>query len=151
MKENLQEITNQINNVHTDINNITAKLANITSITTKLALNNPTQVEINSVVNENDGSHGIFAPQYIFLVNKDAANTFYEGLHLGGASTESGSSLTSSTKASVSHTNLLHKVEVTANQTNISDVNGLVFSHNADGIRINDFSNSKHVVIPWDT
>jgi hypothetical protein len=93
----------------THINNITAKLANITSTTTKLALNNSSVVEINSVVNENDGSHGIFAPQYILLVNKDAANTFYEGLHLSSPSTESGSGLTSSTKASISHTNLLHK------------------------------------------
>jgi hypothetical protein len=44
----------------------------------------------------------------------------------------------------------LHKVEVTANQTNVSDVNGLVFSHNADGIRINDFTNTKHITIVWD-
>jgi hypothetical protein len=150
IKEDLQEISNQIGNVHTDINNVTAKLANITGITTKLSLNNPTQVEINFIVNENDGSHGIFALQYILLVNKDAARTFCEGLHLGGASTESGSGLTSSTRASISHTNLLHKVEVTANQTNISDVNGLVFSNTADGVRINDFSNTNHVTIPLD-
>jgi seryl-tRNA synthetase len=71
IKEDLKEISDQIGNVHTDINNITAKLANVTSTTTKLALNNSTQVEINSIVNENDGSHGIFAPQYILLVNKD--------------------------------------------------------------------------------
>jgi hypothetical protein len=38
-----------------------------------------------------------------------------------------------------------------SNYLTISDVNGLVFSYNADGVRINDFSNSKHVVIPWDT
>jgi hypothetical protein len=140
-----------LGNLHTDINNITAKLANVTSTTTKLALNNSTQIKINSIVNENDGSHGIFSPQYILLVNKDAAGTFYEGLHLGGASTESGSGLTNNPKASIFHTNLLHKVEVTANQTNINDVNGFVFSYNADGVRINDFSNSKHVIIPWNT
>jgi hypothetical protein len=146
--KDLKEISDQIGDFHTDINNITTKLANITSTTTKLALNKPTQLEIISVVNENDRSHGIFAPQYILLVNKDAANTFYEGLHLGGASTESGSELASSTKASISHTNLLHKVEVTANQTNKSDINRLVFSYTADGVKINDFSNTNHVIIP---
>jgi hypothetical protein len=63
--------------VHTDINNITAKLSNITSTTTKLSLKNSSLVEINSVVNDNDdGSQAIIAPQYILLVNKDAAGTF---------------------------------------------------------------------------
>jgi seryl-tRNA synthetase len=92
IKEELKEISDQINNVHTDINNITAKLSNMTSTTTKLALNNLTQVEINSIINENDKSHGIFAPQYILLVNKDPAKTFYKGLHLNNTSTESKSS-----------------------------------------------------------
>jgi hypothetical protein len=32
----------------------------------------------------------------------------------------------------------LHNVEVISNQTNISNVNCLVFSHNADGITIRD-------------
>jgi hypothetical protein len=57
----------------------------------------------------------------------------------------------SSNKVVIVHQNLLHKVEVTANQTNISDVNGLVFSQTSDGVRINDFTNTKHVVIPWES
>jgi hypothetical protein len=61
------------------------------------------------------------------LVSKDYVGIFYEGLNLGGASTESGSGIMSSNKVVIAHQNLLHKVEVTANQTNISDVNGLVF------------------------
>jgi regulator of replication initiation timing len=59
-KEQLTEITDQINNVHADINNITAKLSNITSTTTKLSLKNSSLVEIKSVVNDNDdGSQAI--------------------------------------------------------------------------------------------
>jgi uncharacterized Fe-S cluster-containing radical SAM superfamily protein len=54
----------------------------------------------------------------------------------------------SSNKVTITHHNLLHKIEVTANQTNISDVNGLVFPHNADGVTIRDFVNTKHVLIP---
>jgi hypothetical protein len=84
-------------------------------------------------------------------VNKDAANTFYEGLNLGGASNEAGSGIMSSNKETITHQNLLHKVEVTANQTNINDVNGLVFSQTSSGVRISDFSNTNHVVIPWDS
>jgi hypothetical protein len=57
----------------------------------------------------------------------------------------------SSNKVSITHNNLLHKAEVTANQTNVSDVNWLIFSHNADRIRINDFTNTNHVVIPQDS
>jgi hypothetical protein len=83
-------------------------------------------------------------------VNKDAANTFYEGLNLGGVSNEAGSGIMSSNKVTITYQNLLHKVEVTANQTNISDVNGLVFSQTSDGVRISDFSNTNHVVIPWE-
>jgi hypothetical protein len=49
IKEEQKEITDQINNVHTDINNITAKLINITS-TTKLSLTNSNQVEISSLL-----------------------------------------------------------------------------------------------------
>jgi uncharacterized protein YoxC len=65
IKKNLQEITCQIQGVHTDINNITAKLNNITSTTTKLSLKNSSLVEIKSVVNDNDdGSQAIIAPQY---------------------------------------------------------------------------------------
>jgi hypothetical protein len=85
------------------------------------------------------------------LVNKDAANTFYEGLNLGGASSESGSGIMSSNKVVIAHQILLHKVEVTANQTNISDVNELVFSQTSSGVRISDFSNTNHIVIPWDS
>jgi hypothetical protein len=36
-------------------------------------------------------------------------------------------------------------VEVIANRNNISDVNGLVFSYNADGIFIKDFTNAHNV------
>jgi hypothetical protein len=89
--------------------------------------------------------------QYILLVNKDHAGTFYEGLNLGGASNESGSGIMSSNKLVITHQNLLHKVEVTANQTNIGDMNGLVFSQTSSGVRISDFSNTNHVVIPWDS
>jgi hypothetical protein len=57
----------------------------------------------------------------------------------------------SSNKVTITYQNLLHKVEVTSEQTNISDVNELVFSHNSDGVRINDFTNTKHIVILWDS
>jgi hypothetical protein len=84
-------------------------------------------------------------------VNKDHAGTFYEGLNLGGPSTESGSGIMSSNKVTIAHKNLLHKIEVTANQTNISDVNGLVFLYTSDGVRINDFTNTNHIIISWDS
>jgi hypothetical protein len=70
---------------------------------------------------------------------------------LGGVSNEAGTALMSSNKVSISHNNLAHHIEVTTNQTNISDVNNLVFSHNADGIRINDFTDTKQVTIVWDS
>jgi hypothetical protein len=57
----------------------------------------------------------------------------------------------SSNKVTITHQNLLHKVEVTSEQTNISDVNGLVFSQTSNGIRISDFTNTNHVIIPWDS
>jgi hypothetical protein len=57
----------------------------------------------------------------------------------------------SSNKVTITHQNLLHKIEVTANQTNISDVNGLVFSYNSEGVRINDFTNTNHLTLPWDS
>jgi seryl-tRNA synthetase len=149
IKAELKEITDQIQGVHTNINNITAKLNNITNTTTKLSLKNSSLVEINYVVNDNDDrSQAIIQPQYILLVNKNHTGTFYEGLNLGGASTESGSGIMSSNKVTIT---LLHKIEVTANQTNTSDVNGLVFSYTSNGVRINDFTNTNHVVIPWDS
>jgi methyl-accepting chemotaxis protein len=84
IKSELQEINEQIQVVHTDINNITAKLINMTSTTSKLSLTNSNQVEISSLLHDGqDGSQSIIQPQYILLVNKDAANTFYEGLNLG--------------------------------------------------------------------
>jgi hypothetical protein len=55
----------------------------------------------------------------------------------------------SSNSISLSHRNLLHRVEVTANGNNISDVNGLVFSYNADGIFIKDFVNAHNITITW--
>jgi hypothetical protein len=101
----------------------------MTSTTTKLSLNNTTQVKINSWLQDGqDGSRAIIQPQDILLVNKDSAGTFYEGLNLGGGSNEAGTSLMSSNKVSITHNNLAHHIEVTANQTNISDVNSLVFS-----------------------
>jgi seryl-tRNA synthetase len=152
LKEDLQEINEQIQNIHTNINNITAKLINMTSTTTKLSLTNSNQVEISSLLHGGqDGFRAIIQPQYIVLVNKDVANTFYEGLNLGGASTESRSGIMSSSKVTITHQNLLHKIEVTANQTNISDVNGSIFSQISNGVRISDFSNTNHVVIPWDS
>jgi hypothetical protein len=138
--------------MYIEINNIAAKLINMTSTTTKLSLTNSNKVEISSLLRDgHDGSRAIIHPQYILLVNKDAANTFYEGLNLvGGASNEAGSGIMSSNKVVITHQNLLHKVEVTSEQTNISDVNGLVFSQIWSGVRINDFTNTKHLVIPWD-
>jgi uncharacterized Fe-S cluster-containing radical SAM superfamily protein len=122
----------------------------MTSTTTKLSLTNSNQVEISSLLHDGqDGSRVIIQLLYIFLVNKDVANTFYEGLNLGGASNEARSGI-SSNKVVITHKNLLHKVEITSEQTNITDVNGLVFPHSANGVRINDFTNTKHVVIPWD-
>jgi hypothetical protein len=57
----------------------------------------------------------------------------------------------SSNKVTITYQNLLHKVEVTANKTNISDVNGLVFSYTTNGVRINDFTNTNYVVILCDS
>jgi seryl-tRNA synthetase len=109
IKENMKEITDQINNIHTDINNITAKLINMTNTTTKLSLTNSNQVEISFLLDDGqDGSRVIIQPQYIFLINKDAANTFYEGLNLEGASNEAGSGIMSSNKVTIAHQNLLH-------------------------------------------
>jgi hypothetical protein len=51
LKEDLQEINEQIQGVHTDINNITAKLVNMT-ITTKLSLTNSNKVEISSLLHD---------------------------------------------------------------------------------------------------
>jgi hypothetical protein len=68
---------------------------------------------------------------------------------LSGASNKAGTSLMSTNKVSISHHNLAHHIEVTGNQTNVSDENSLIFSHNADEIRINDFTNTKHVIIAW--
>jgi hypothetical protein len=45
----------------------------------------------------------------------------------------------------------LKEITETANQTNISDVNGLVFSYTSSGVRISDFTNANHVVISWDS
>jgi uncharacterized Fe-S cluster-containing radical SAM superfamily protein len=56
----------------------------------------------------------------------------------------------SSNSVSLSHRNLLHHVEVTANRNNISDVNGLVFSYTENGIFIKDFVNAHNVTITWD-
>jgi hypothetical protein len=124
-------------------------LRNIASTTTKLSLKNLSVVEIKSVVNDdNDGSQVIISPLYVLVVNK--SGDIYNALNIGNGSTETGCSLVSSNSVYTSHNNLLHKAEVTANQTNICNVNGLVFSHNVDGVIIRDFRNTNHVLIPWD-
>jgi chromosome segregation ATPase len=108
-----KKITDQINNVHTDINNITAKLSNVTSTTTKLSLTNTTQVEISSLLHDGqDGYRAIIQPQYILLVNKDATNTFYKGLNLGGTLNEAGSGIMSSNKVKITHHKLLYNLNL---------------------------------------
>jgi hypothetical protein len=88
----------------------------MTSTTTKLSLTNSNQVEISSLLHDGqDRSWAILQPQYTLLVNKDAANAFYEGLNLGCASNELKSGIMSSNKVTTTHQNLLHKVEVTTN------------------------------------
>jgi hypothetical protein len=149
IKEELKEISDQINNIHTDINNITAK-SNITRIITKLSLKNPTQIEINFIVNENgDGSQAVISLLYVLMVNKSTDSNIHNALNIGGRSTETGCSLVSSNNVSISNHNVLQKVEVTEKQTNRIDVNCLVFSHNADGITVRDFTNTNHVLILW--
>jgi seryl-tRNA synthetase len=131
LKDNLKEISDQINNIHTDINNITAKLNNITSTTTRLTLKNPMAVEIDALANEaNDGTQALITTQFAQIVNKNDTASLYNSLTVGGRTTDSGCSLMSSNSISLTHRNLLHSVEVTANRNNISDVNGLVFSWN---------------------
>jgi uncharacterized Fe-S cluster-containing radical SAM superfamily protein len=53
----------------------------------------------------------------------------------------------SSNSISLTQRNLLHHVEVTANRNNISDVNGLVFSYDENGIFIKDFVNAHNVKV----
>ena len=87
----------------------------------------------------------------IGIVSKDDTAGLYNSLAVGGGTTDSGCSLMSSNSISLSHRNLLHHVEVTANRNNISDVNGLVFSYTENGIFIKDFTNAHNVTIPWDS
>jgi hypothetical protein len=151
-KENLQEISDQIENLHTYINNITAKLNNITSITTRLTLKNPNAIEIDAVVNEAlDGTQTLITKQFAQIVCKDDSANLYNSLAVGGGTTDSRCSLMNNNSISLSHRNLLHHVKVTANQNNISDVNGLIFSYSENGIFIKDFVNAHNVTIPWDS
>jgi hypothetical protein len=84
-------------------------------------------------------------------VCKDDGANLYNLLAVGGGTTDSGCSLMSSNSVSLSHRNLLHHIKVSANRNNISDVNGLVFSYNENGIFIKDFVNIHNVTILWDS
>jgi hypothetical protein len=60
------------------------KLINITSTITKLSLKNPSQIKINSTVNEvGDGNQAIISPLYVLLVNKSTHSNIYNVLNVG--------------------------------------------------------------------
>jgi seryl-tRNA synthetase len=104
IKENLKEITDQIQGVHTGINNITAKLSNIISTTTRLILKNPNAVEIDAVVNEAlDGTQALITKQFAQIVCKDDGVNLYSSLAVGGRTNDSGCSLVSSNSVSQYH------------------------------------------------
>jgi hypothetical protein len=109
-------------------------------------------VEIDAVVNEaNDRTQALITKQFAQIVCKDDSASLYNSLVVSGGTTDSGYSLMSSNSISLSHRNLLHHVEVTANRNNISDVNGLVFSYTTNEIFIKDFVNAYNVTILWDS
>jgi hypothetical protein len=84
----------------------------MTSTTSKLSLTNSNQVEISSLLHDGqDESRAIIQPQYILLVNKDAANIFYEGLNLGGASNKAGRGIMSSNEVVIAHQNCCIKLK----------------------------------------
>jgi hypothetical protein len=95
------------------------------------------------VVNEAlDGTQALITKQFAQIVCKNNMAGLYNSLAVGRGTTDSGCSLISSNSVSLSHRNLLHYIEVTANKNNFSDVNGLVFSYTASGIFIKDFANN---------
>jgi hypothetical protein len=43
-----------------------------------------------------------------------------------------------------------HKMKITANKVELTDVNGLRISYNADGVIITDYTNTNVAHIPWE-
>jgi Asp/Glu/hydantoin racemase len=134
-----------------DINTLFDRLSGITTTATQIALSKITKnakIDLVSTTNENrDGSTITMIPQQVLMLNKsdDVSQRAAIGLSSGIVNLEA------SEKITIGTLSLSHFVNVHANKTEISVINGIkmYISYDDAGIQFSNINDSKFAFLNW--
>jgi hypothetical protein len=149
LKTKLQNLNTSIEGINSDINNLSNRLSGISTSSSQVAITNLTEVKLSTRDTNNNGTLVDLSPNQIALIN-DFNGVYYGHLTLGGGSTTDGISMESDNDISIFQRSGGHKMKITANKVELTDVNGLKISYNADGVIITDYTNTNVAHIPWE-
>jgi prefoldin subunit 5 len=146
----LTSLLNNINSIHADIDALNTRLGGITSTTAKIKLANSHEIDAEVYVDDNGTGTSIrMTPAMIYLVSRDDSINNDAHIVLGGGSSDDGIVIASAQPIIITNPYLNHYVRVKTNINEISDVNGLVFSYDANGYTIKTFDGNKYNTTAW--
>jgi hypothetical protein len=139
-------INGDISDIQGDVNSLSNRLNGINSTSSQVAITNPSVVRLEASFTEGSGSEIKLIPAQINLITNDGSAVLGQ-VAIG----PDGVDINSDGDVHIAHRQLQHYVTVTSTQNQISDVNGLKFSYDAQGVIITNFVGDKACRVNWST
>jgi hypothetical protein len=143
------------NDVNSDVNGIIARIAGINNISSKISLQNLSNIEVSTMNASNHGTRILLTPQQISIQNVSESpipevNPIYYGLiNIGGAGTTDGITIDSDNPIILNNCSGI-SLSVKSDKVDVSDVNGIKITYDANGVHFSDFTGIYYANIPWE-
>jgi hypothetical protein len=156
IKDSIQQLTNKFNQLTTDVSNdltiVLSKLNGITSLSSKLSLENASNIELLTLNDSNSGSRVLLSQQQLILQTRGDGSNIHGMITIGDGTVNGGINIATDQNINISHSNLQHFIEINSNALNVSDINNVVITSNQSGVTFSLYNDStKKVTIPWVT
>jgi hypothetical protein len=152
-----EKIKSLSENVNSDINGIISRTQGINNTSSKISLQNLTNIEISSMNENNHGTKIIFLPNQISLQNVGESSPpggndiYYAWVNLGGGGTDVGISIESDNDIILNNRSGGHGISIKSESVEVSDINGIKITYDTNKITLTDYSNTKVDYIPWES
>jgi hypothetical protein len=157
MKDLEDNIKNVKEHIDSDVNGILARIQGINNTSSKISLQNLSNIEVSTMNSNNHGTKILLSPQQISIQNvsespiPEANPIYYAWINLGGAGTNDGITMESDNFVTLNNRLGSHHLSVKSDKVDVSDINGLKISSDATKITITYFANTHVAHIPWES
>jgi hypothetical protein len=137
------KLQEEIEQVRTDTDSIQNNLSGIENTSTKIAIKKSAKIELDNSVNDNkDGSSITMLPIQLLLLNKSDDVGMLNAIALDEIV-----SIENSNGIHITNLNLNHWIKIGNTKNDISDVNGLKITYDANGVKFSSFNDTKHATL----